>query len=557
MNLFLENWYILLPGLILFVTALFNGVRNAKFGKFPKFIIAFINSMGVLFLILGLYFIGKDSLFNGIDKGIVSKAENTNQQVLNPNFLKTSTFRDLNEINLSNANIFLDFSGSVKPESLQERLKIIQNTLSGIPDVRFYYFGSCVGELNYFGNITVDSIKSIQSRMCENGKKIISYTDILAVLKKTNTILEQKANDATLCLYVTDDEQSEPTPIINLNDEISKLKSDLIKFKNAGVIFQLIKLPSSERNLVLSSTHLKDSVFFVDDVKNDEEMRSKLIQILTNRYVISDLQPISSFKTNVNNKILFDLEKLKFSKSGNVTLMFTAINNYQSFTPIVSIDKISGINWEVIPKNERWDKFYFSLPKDTAIRLELPAKIEAEKRLNFVNSVSKDTLTIAYTITIPGSNQYVYKKILSNIDGLETNNKTPFNGLLQGRYITHGEVSVTHQITPWIYLIYSFFMFLLGFIFTKSLKPTLSGRKILIQNRQTNEVFEYNGPVKGSLNETVLEVRASKLRFKKYNIFYQPLDNMTITEPENSVTTNKANYTYEGSLFSVKTQLRQ
>ena len=476
---------------------------------------------------------------------------------MNPNFLKTPTFLDINDINLSNVNVFLDFSGSVKAESLHERVRLIQNTLSDIQDIKFYYFGSCVGELDNFENISVDSIKSIQSRACENGKKIISYTDILSVLNKTNTILEQNANDATLCLYVTDDEQSMPAPSIILNDEISKLKPDLIKFKNAGVIFQLIKLPSSERNLVLSSSQLKDSIFYVDDVKNDEEMRSKLIQILTNRYIKSDVQPISLSIENVNNKILFDFEKLRFSKSGNIVLKFTAISNYQSFTPVVNIDKISGVNWEIIPKNERWDKFYYSLPKDTTIRLVLPAKIEAEKRLNFVNSVSKDTLTTFYTITIPGSNQYVYKKILSDINGFETNDKTPFNGLLQGKYITYGEVSVTHQITPWIYLVYSFFMFLLGLILAKLLKPTLYGRSILIQNRQTNEVFEYKGGVKGPLNETILEVRPSKLRFNKYNIFNQPLDNMTITDSENSVTTNKAKYIYEGSLFSVKTQLKK
>ncbi len=557
MQLLIENWYILLPAAVLFIIAFFNGVRNAKYGKFLKFIIAFINCLGIYFLFLGLCFIGKNSLFHGIDKEIVSKAENTNQQILNPSNLKTPTFLDFNNISLSDAYIFLDFSGSVKAESLQERVKIIQNTLSGVPSIKFYYFGSCIGELADFENITVDSIKSIQHRVCDNGRKIISYTDILEVLRMTNKILEEKANDATICLYVTDDEQSMPGPIVNLTNEINELNPDLIKFKNAGVIFQLIKLPSSGKDLVMSSPQLRESVFFVDDVRNDEEMKRKLIQILTNRLIKLDLQPISTSKANVNNKILFNYRKLKFSKSGNIILEFNIDNNYQSFSPIVNIDKISGIDWEIIPKNERWDKFYFSPPMDASFRMMLPAKIKAAQKINFVNSVSKEAVITYFTVTIPGSNQYVYNKILSDIDGLEVNNNSPFNGLLQGKYISQSEVNVIQQVTPWIYLIYSLIMFLIGFIITKLLKPTLTGRHILIQNRQTNEVFEYKKPVKGTLNETLLEIVPTKLRINKYNIFQQPLDRITVNEEGTKSSTFKAKYNYKGNLYAVKIQLKK
>ncbi len=557
MQLLIENWYILVPATVLFIIAFVNGIRNAKYGKFPKFIVAFFNSLGVIFLILGLYFIGKNSLFHGIDKEIVARAENTNQQLLNPSNLKTPTFTDINDINLSNAYIFLDFSGSVKAESLQERIKIIQNTLSSIPSIKFYYFGSCVGELADFHDITIDSIKSIQSRVCNNGKKIIAYTDILEVLRMTNKILEQKANDATICLYVTDDEQSMPAPMPNIANEINKLSPDLIKFKNAGVIFQLIKLPSSEKDLVMSSPQLKESVFFIDDVKNDEEMKSKLIQILTNRLIKLDLQPISTSKANVNNKVLFDYQKLKFSKSGNIVLDFIAHNNYQSFLPIINIDKIAGNDWEIVPKNERWDKFYFSLPMASSFKMTLPAKVEAEKRINYVNSVSKEAVTTYFTVTIPGSNQYQYNKTLSDISGLEANNSTPFNGILQGKYISQSEVSVIHQVTPWIYLVYALIMFVIGFLITKLLKPTLAGRQILVQNRQTNEVFEYKRPIKGTLNETILEITPSKLRINKYNIFYQPLDRITVNEEGTKSSTIKTKYLYEGKLFAVKMQLKK
>lgn len=557
MQLFIQNWYIILPAAVLFIIAFFNGVKHARYGKFPKYIVAFINCLGLLFIIFGLYFLGKNSLFHEIDEEIVGSAENTNQQTLNPSNLKTPTFLDVNDISLSNANIFLDFSGSVEAESLQERVKIIQNTLSGVPSIKFYYFGSCVGELNDFENITVNSIKSIQNRICDNGRKIISYTDILAVLRKTNKILEQKANDETICLYVTDDEQSMPAPVVNLTNEINELKPDLIKFKNAGVIFQLIKLPSSERDLVMSSPQLKDSIFFVDDVRNDEEMRSQLIQILTNRLIKLDLQPISTSEANVNNKVLFDFEQIKFSKSNDIVLDFYASNSYHSFSPIVNIDKISGIDWEIIPKNERWDKFYFSLRSDSPLRIVLPAKIEAAKKINFVNSISRETITTYFTVTIPGSNQYVYNKILSDVKGLEANNNTPFNGLLQGKYITQGEVNVVRQTTPWIYFIYSLVMFLIGSAITKTLKPTLAGRNILVENRQTNERFNYIGPIKGYLNETSLEVFPSKLCINKFNLFRQPLDRFTINEEGSKFTTDRPNHIYEGNLYTVTIQFKQ
>lgn len=550
-----EHWYILIPVFVFFVIAFANAVLGIKYGKFRKFFIAFFNCTGIFLLTLGLFYFIQSSFIRTISKNVETVAENNNQKTLNPEYLKTPNFTNVQQLQLKKAYVFLDFSGSVKPELLHQRLASIHKALNTIPVKNFYYFGSCVGELENT-NISVEEIRLIQEEVCESGNKIKSYTNILKVLDRTINLLEVTADDATICLFITDDEQSVPDIEMKDIDGMKEYRSTLLKFKNAGVIFQLIKLPSVNRKPVMSSESMKDTVFYVDEVKNDVELNSKLIQIMSDRLIKSDLQPITAGNEKVNNKVVFDINKFEIQNSDKAVITFVVKNNYRSFAPLICINKIEGKNWSIIPKNQRWNNFYFSIPPDTSQTMKLPVVVKSPYSIHAVNRFETEKVTITYSIYVPGSNQYNYQKLFADSIGFTRIDKSPFNGVYSNTYLTYSETSVVHKINWWMYILYSVASFMLAFIIRKSGKPTLNGRRILVLNKQTNETFEYKHPVRNSLDEVELLIKPMRLKVSKYNLFRQPLDVITINESGTTKTTSKTTYDYVGSRYDVKLKLK-
>lgn len=545
MDLLLNNSYILIPGILIFLIAIFNGLRTSKF---LKFLIAAFNLLGLFLLIIGTYYVINNRYFNTYGDTVPKEITET-KEILNANFLSTPNFENDNTNFFHTANVYLDFSGSVKPEELLSRIQSIALTLEIIPHKNFYYFGSCMGRIENPEQLSLDVIKTFQDSSCtDNGKKLKSNTDLFEVLTQVNSTLEHTANDKTLCLFITDDEHSTSYKTVNIQQEIQRLKPELQKFQQEGVVFQLIKIKGNTANKIMSSNELS-SVFAVDEVSNDQ-LNQQLETIFKNRQIQNDLKPIQIDSNKLsNNKLLFSFKNLNII-DGKKDIEITIENNFKSFKPIVKIDSLVSENWKAnIEKTDIGDPFFYleKLENQRTIRLNFQLK----KALQFLNTKKEEPIKTYYTVLVPGSQQYNVKKIFENHSAFTPiSNQEITNGTYAASFYSKRTVENDYKITPWLYLVYGIALFLIAKLIALGLSPTLKGRTIQIRRTDVNN-YKVEKKIKSTIAKYSIKdlnqleafiFEAKKVKRSKFNILSQPFDNIHFTSKYISLKNNKGNW---------------
>lgn len=544
MEFIADNVGIILALLIVSCIAVVNGLRT---GKLQKFFIAALNLIALLFLILGIFYWVSNKYFRTNDEVLESEVAVT-KKYLNPDFLSTPSLKEGDPTFFRTAKIYLDFSGSVKPESLLERVRILNQTLDLIPNKYFYYFGTCIGTIENPEQLKESIIKSYQETICKNQEKLKAHTDIVGLLNTVNRELEHSADDRTLYLFITDDEQSTSDKKMNLANEIQSIKSNLQKFQEAGVTFQLIKIKGNVSNKIMSSDELSN-VFIVDEVESDTQT-GQFEDIFKNRFLINDLKPIQIDKSSLsNNKILFNYSDFIVA-NGETDIDLTIENLYNSFSPLITIDSVIGAGWKAYPGKTAIGMPYFEI---TSGDWQKKIRFNVATTLNilFYNQSVSEKIKTFYTVLIPGSQQYKIGKILENQTYFKAQTSEGITkGLYKASYYSNTENTIHYKTTPWIYIVYTLILFIFAKILSVRLQPTLKGRSIgivrtdvanykVIKKYRTNESKDKIQDL-NEMQAFTLEVK--KVRRAKFNIFHQPSDNIHFTSSSFQIRNEKGKY---------------
>lgn len=352
---------------------------------------------------------------------------------------------------------------------------MVSGTLKAIPDKHFYYFGTCIGELKDLDSLNTAKISEIQNSICDDKVKLKAYTDIFAVLKRTSEILENSANDQSLCLYITDDEQSEQNKSTNISESLKSAKNNLQKFKNAGVVFQLVKIKGASSNFVMSSDVLKE-IFSVNEVES-ANFGSMLTNIFKERFIKEDLIPFKTEKPNSNNKIIFKYKNFKTFTSGIADAEIEISNHYKSFSPIVKIDSVVGKNWKAVPEKVDSGIPYFNIDQEE-VKKAVRFNVQSHKGIQFFNQSLDEEIRTYYTVIVPGSQQYdIQKYFTDNKDFKVSESNSVLKNALFATYNSSYKKDNLNKTTYWMLFVYGLFSFLLAKFLNKLLKPTLKGKK--------------------------------------------------------------------------------
>ncbi len=531
MEFITDNVGIVIALIIVLLIAIVNGLRT---GKLQKFLIAALNVIALLFFILGIFNWVKNKYFSTNDKVLDSEVAAT-KKYLSPDFLSTSSLKEGNPTFFNTANIYLDFSGSVKPKALLERIAALTQTLAQIPDKNFYYFGTCIGPLENPESLNLELIENYQETICKNQGKLKAHTDIVGLLNTVNEELEHSADDRTLYLFITDDEQSTSGKKMNIANEIQSIKLNLQKFQEAGVTFQLIKIRGNVSNKIMSSDELS-KVFIVDEVDSNLQT-GQLKDIFKNRFIINDLKPIQIDKSSLsNNKILFNYSDF-ILVNGEADINLTIENMYNSFSPLITIDSVIGAGWKAFPKKTDIGIPYFEITSNEQ-QEKIRFNLVVNSSIQFYNQSRSEKIKTFYSILIPGSQQYNIRKILENQQYFKPQTADGImKGLYKAEYYSNKENTIHYKTTPWIYLIYALIYFVFAKIISIRLRPTLKGRSLEILR---TDVDNYRVIKKYTTNQRkdniqnlnqlhAFTVEVKKVRRSKFNILHQPFDNIHFT----------------------------
>ncbi len=359
-----------------------------------------------------------------------------------------------------------------------------------------------------------------------------AIADIFSLLDYSASLLESIADDRTLFLYITDDEHSTAKKEINFSAKLNDLKVKLKKYKDKGVVFQLIKIPGKKINTVMSSDVMKD-IFFVDEIKEDA-FDTRMRQIFEERLIKEDLFPIKIEDNNSNNKIVFHYSNFDPLNQGKTDIKINILNEYRTFFPLVRIDSIHGDNWKAIPEKTEVGQPCFDLSADQ-LQKKLTVNIESKIKLKFFNSSNNEQIKTFYTLFVPGSQQFnVSQYFIGNPEFKTTEENSTEKGALYANYFSLANDTLTYRPTPWVLVIYSILLFLLAKILSLMIKPTLKGRRI---NIKRTDISGYNisekisTDIKKKIINDVSELPAfvfevKKVKRNRMNIFLQPPDNI-------------------------------